>query len=190
MSVPIVVSTIKHMSSHAALPFNFRLLDEVDEFSQFSRPSAAPSSVNQAEWISSIMVNGMHCAACALNVERSLLKIPGVPEAQVNASNGHARVRWQAALTRPSQWFQAIVDAGYQALPAAQRVELESTQRASRLALWRWLVAGLCMMQVMMYAWPEYAAMPGDMSADALMLSAGWGLWMSLFDKNGLWCVS
>jgi uncharacterized protein len=28
------------------------------------------------------------------------------------------------------------------------------------------------------------------LSGAALMLSAGWGLWMSLFDKNGLWCVS
>jgi Cu2+-exporting ATPase len=44
--------------------------------------------------------------------------------------------------------------------------------------LWRWLVAGFCMMQVMMYALPAYVAEPGEMTADdgALLRWASWVL--------------
>ena len=31
-----------------------------------------------------IMIEGMHCASCASNIERSLKKVPGVKDANVN----------------------------------------------------------------------------------------------------------
>ena len=43
--------------------------------------------------------------------------------------------------------------------------------------LWRWLVAGFCMMQVMMYAAPAYMAQPGDISAEAQGLLR-WASWL------------
>ncbi len=44
--------------------------------------------------------------------------------------------------------------------------------------LWRWLVAGFCMMQVMMYAVPAYVAAPGEITPDieALLRWASWVL--------------
>src|SRR3990167_5403593 len=44
-------------------------------------------------------------------------------------------------------------------------------------SLWRWLVAGFCMMQVMMYAWPAYVAEPGDLSAEMEQLLR-WASWV------------
>ncbi|RYZ11577.1 MAG: heavy metal translocating P-type ATPase, partial [Comamonadaceae bacterium] len=49
--------------------------------------------------------------------------------------------------------------------------------RDLRTALWRWLVSGFCMMQVMMYAYPAYVARPGDMTADAAQLLR-WASWV------------
>jgi Cu2+-exporting ATPase len=43
--------------------------------------------------------------------------------------------------------------------------------------LWRWLVAGFCMMQVMMYAFPAYIAEPGDITPDIQALLR-WACWM------------
>ncbi|KWT94119.1 Type cbb3 cytochrome oxidase biogenesis protein CcoI [Variovorax sp. WDL1] len=53
----------------------------------------------------------------------------------------------------------------------------ERRSREARLALWRWLVAGFCMMQVMMYAYPAYIAQPGDMTSDAAQLLR-WASWV------------
>src|SRR5690606_4777368 len=54
----------------------------------------------------------------------------------------------------------------------------EAAQRQrSRLLFWRLLVAGLAMMQVMMYAWPEYIMAPGDIEPDVIRLLR-WAQWM------------
>jgi Cu2+-exporting ATPase len=45
------------------------------------------------------------------------------------------------------------------------------------MALWRWLVAGFCMMQVMMYAFPAYVTEPGDISPDIEKLLR-WAAWV------------
>jgi len=50
-------------------------------------------------------------------------------------------------------------------------------RQAQRLLLWRWLVAGFCMMQVMMYAVPAYVAGPGEMTADVAALLR-WAAWL------------
>jgi Cu2+-exporting ATPase len=52
----------------------------------------------------------------------------------------------------------------------------EQSRRESRTMLWRWLVAGFCMMQVMMYAWPNYSALPGEMDtlSDSILRWASW----------------
>jgi Cu2+-exporting ATPase len=43
--------------------------------------------------------------------------------------------------------------------------------------VWRWSVAALCMMQVMMYATPTYLSEPGDISAQSLYLLR-WACWV------------
>ena len=104
------------------------------------------------------MVQGMHCASCALALERSLLGLAGVVAAQVSAASGRASVVWSAALTRPSAWLAAPLTLGYTLTPASSAFVPDESRKQTRLALWRWLVAGFCMMQVMMYAVPGYLA--------------------------------
>jgi Cu2+-exporting ATPase len=149
------------------------LLDDPQEWSSFSRPAGSGA----ASWESSVIIEGMHCAACALTLERALLAVPGVASAQVSAASHRARVIWSAERVQPSGWIQAIKKAGYQALPANDAFASERRRRESRQALWRWLVAGLCMMQVMMYALPAYVARPGDMTPDAAGLLR-WASWV------------
>ena len=84
---------------------------------------------------------------------------------------------WQADAVQPSGWIQAVLQAGYLAVPANDAFASERRRRETRKALWRWLVAGLCMMQVMMYAWPAYIAEPGDLSAEMEQLLR-WASWV------------
>jgi len=152
------------------------VLDDPAEWPAFGRalddgPPAA------AGWESQVAVEGMHCATCSLAIEEALQRVPGVREVQVNAASRRARVRWSAAQTRPSQWFEAAEAAGYRLVPAADSSARERRARELRLALWRWLVAGFCMMQVMMYAYPAYIAEPGEMTADAAQLLR-WASWV------------
>jgi len=155
------------------------LLDDPQEWPAFGRPcsSAHDTDGNGSVWESHVVVQGMHCAACALTVEDALRQVPGVCEVQVSAATHRARVVWQPQRVLPSQWIAAVRHAGYDAMPAMDALAREQRQRESRLALWRWLVAGLCMMQVMMYAWPAYRAMPGDLSAEMEQLLR-WASWV------------
>jgi Cu2+-exporting ATPase len=153
------------------------LLDTAAQWCSFSHITSHQSPQNNT-WESSIVIDGMHCTACAINIENALKKTLGVVSVDINAASHRGRVVWREDITKPSQWMQAIVDAGYSARPAQDALRVEQRKKESRLALWRWLVAGLCMMQVMMYAFPEYIARSGDMTDEArhLMRWASWVL--------------
>lgn len=151
------------------------LLDDPQEWSSFGRPSA-DGAVGGA-WESHLVVEGMHCATCALTIEDALRSVPGVERAEVSAATQRARVVWQSGQVKPSQWLEAVRKAGYRALPALDAMARDQRVREHRQALWRWLVAGFCMMQVMMYAWPAYVASPGDLSTEMEQLLR-WASWV------------
>ncbi|MFN7855879.1 MAG: heavy metal translocating P-type ATPase [Acidovorax sp.] len=157
------------------------LLDEPQEWSAFGR-ACGPVGQDAANplatpWESHVVLEGMHCAACALTIEDALKAVPGVQQADVSAATRRARVVWNPTKVLPSQWMAAVQHAGYRALPAMDALAREQRLRESRRALWRWLVAGFCMMQVMMYAWPAYVAQPGDLTAEMEHLLR-WASWV------------
>ncbi len=148
-------------------------LDEPAEWEGFSRPVAGRPGC----WESHLAITGMHCAACTLTVEDALGRLPGVDGVEVNGAAALARVVWSPEQSRPSEWLAALRRAGYGALPAGDVLAAQPRRQAARLMLWRWLVAGFCMMQVMMYAYPAYIAEPGEIGADAVAL-LGWASWV------------
>ena len=112
-----------------------------------------------------LMLEGITCAACLWLNERHLAAQPGVLGVDVNFSTHRARVRWDPARTQLSRLLQAVAAIGYRAQPFDARRRDALMQRERRTALWRFLVAGLSSMQVMMYAVPVYMAREGDMTA-------------------------
>lgn len=149
------------------------LLDDPQEWGAFGRLQSAQGGV----WESHVVIEGMHCAACASTVEDALAGVPGVLHAQVSAASRRAKVQWTDEGVRPSQWMLAVQRVGYRAMPANDVFVSEQRKAQTRKALWRWLVAGLCMMQVMMYAYPAYSAQPGDLSAEMEQLLR-WASWV------------
>jgi P-type Cu2+ transporter len=149
-------------------------LDEPPEWQAFSRALAGPDA---GLWESYLAIQGMYCPGCSLVIEQSLMRSAGVRSVEVNGTTATARVVWSPAAARPSQWFTALERAGYSGLPAGDLLTAAPRMHAQRLLLWRWLVAGFCMMQVMMYAVPAYVAGPGEMPPDIEAL-LGWASWI------------
>ena len=127
-----------------------------------------------ATWVSQLVVDGMHCAACAQTVETALHSLPGV-QARVSAAAQRVQITWDPRLSQPSQWLRVLQPLGYQLRPALDASAREQRKRESRRMLWRWLVACVAMMQVMMYAWPEYIAT--DLSDESAHLLR-WASWV------------
>ena len=149
------------------------LLDDPQEWVRFSRPEPGAEGC----WSSSVVFEGMHCAACAITIEDALRQLPGVQSVQVSAASHRGRVVWASGATRPSQWMQASARAGYPAVPANDAHAHERRRQEARRMVWRVAVAGLCMMQVMMYATPAYVAGPGDITPDMQQLLR-WASWV------------
>jgi P-type Cu2+ transporter len=148
-------------------------LDEPAEWQAFSRVVAGDEGL----WESYLAIEGMYCPACSLAVEQALAQNPGVRGVHVNGATATARIVWSPGPARPSHWFSALKRAGYAGMPAGDLLTAAPRIHAQRLLLWRWLVAGFCMMQVMMYALPAYLAEPGDITPDVQAL-LGWASWI------------
>ena len=149
------------------------LLDDPQEWARFSQPEPEQEGC----WRSSVVFEGMHCAACAISIEDALRQVPGVQSVQVSAASHRGRIVWSSQQTSPSQWMQASAAAGYKAVPANDAHAHERRRREARQMVWRVSVAGLCMMQVMMYATPAYVADAGDITPDMLQLLR-WASWL------------
>lgn len=80
------------------------------------------------------LLRGMHCAACANRIERSLKKVPGVLEATVNFATHTAAVRFKPAQTSPAVLQEAVRKSGYEATPVTE--EKESDTAAEARAAW------------------------------------------------------
>lgn len=173
LSLPVAEFPEKAATSVAASAMPLSLLDDPHEWSAFSRPLAQQPTY----WESSVVFEGMHCAACALSIEDALRQVPGVVSADVSAASHRGRVVWSDQAVKPSGWMQAAQSAGYRAVPANDAFASDRRRAETRQALWRLSVAGFCMMQVMMYAWPAYVAKPGDMAPDMAQLLR-WASWV------------
>ncbi|HSG93606.1 MAG TPA: cation-translocating P-type ATPase [Methylotenera sp.] len=151
------------------------ILDTEDQWQEFSEPFG--DNPEQALVQSNLLLDGLRCAACSGIIEEGLKSSPGVVSARVSMSKRRAVVVWSPAQTRPSKILSTVQDLGYSASPATQHESDAVALKKQRAAFWRWMVAGFCMMQVMMYATPTYFTEPGEISADILHL-LNWASWL------------
>jgi len=167
MSTPALAVNVEVLSSQ------WSLLDHAQEWSDFSQVNDQATNT----WASSVVFEGMHCTACAINIEEALMAVPGVLSAQISAASHRGRIVWSAQTTKPSHWMKAVAKLGYTTLPANDALANEVRRADARKMLWRLGVAGLCMMQVMMYATPVYLSDPQDMAHDMVQLLR-WASWV------------
>ena len=103
-----------------------------------------------------LMLGGITCAACVWLIEQQLLRLDGVVRVDLNYSTHRARVVWDNDRTALSDILLRIQSTGYTAAPYdVQKVEVQA-QKERKQSIVRLAVAGLAMMQTMMFAVPTY----------------------------------
>jgi Cu2+-exporting ATPase len=163
-------------STEAVLPNpSWVILDTQDQWQNFSQPYGG--DLSQPLIQSSLLLDGLRCAACSGIIEYGLQALPGIVSARVSMSKKRAVVVWSPTITCPSRILRAIQLLGYDASPASHHESQLNDTPKNRAAFWRWMVAGFCMMQVMMYASPSYFTKVGDISNDISHL-LNWASWL------------
>ncbi|RXZ42610.1 heavy metal translocating P-type ATPase [Crenobacter cavernae] len=117
-----------------------------------------------------LILEGITCAACVWLNEQQIMRLAGVVSVDINYSSHRARVRWDNSRVRLSQILEAIAAIGYRAHPYDAARQEALAQKERKAALNRLWVAGLSMMQVMMYAVPVYMSAAGEIDAEFLWL--------------------
>jgi Cu2+-exporting ATPase len=113
-----------------------------------------------------LMIDGMTCAACSWLVSRSLQHIAGVRHVSVNTATGRAQIVWDSTHSKLSELLGVIAGLGYKPQIATAENDDARGQNERRGLLKRLAVAGLGMMQVMMFAVAMYAGDMQGMEAD------------------------
>ena len=104
-----------------------------------------------------LQVEGIRCAACAWLIRSQLEARPGIEQVQVDVSTGFVGINWQPDKLHLSKIAAILSGVGYRPHLPLAGAEATGRQLERRSALKRLGVAGLGMMQVMMYAVALYA---------------------------------
>ena len=110
-----------------------------------------------------LSIDGIRCGACVWLLERTLRSVPGVVSVSVNGATHRAYLSFDPDRVALSGLLHHIESVGYRAQPLDVHQREQHVARESRRQLQRLFVAGIAMMQVMMYA------LPGYLSGDAQM---------------------
>ncbi|MEX0915804.1 MAG: heavy metal translocating P-type ATPase metal-binding domain-containing protein, partial [Wenzhouxiangellaceae bacterium] len=125
---------------------------------------AGPPTASRRDIV--LVLENVHCAACAWLVHRYLGRFPGVSETRLDVGDGRLRLTFDTAQTPLSVLAAALERLGYP--PHLDTPDSDSDRdRNERRRMLRYLiVAALGMMQVMSYALANYIGAAGDMDPE------------------------
>jgi Cu2+-exporting ATPase len=133
----------------------------VDELALYDRADVQQPFVRHEGELAetTLLMEGISCAACGWLIEKHLRSLPAVAEARLNLSNHRLHVRWADAQLPLSQVLSELRHIGYAAHPYQADRASEQLASENRLALRQLGVAGLLWFQAMMATmatWPEF----------------------------------
>jgi Cu2+-exporting ATPase len=103
-----------------------------------------------------VLLEGLRCAACSWLADRALHLESGVLDVSVNPATARARLVWDPAKVRLGDLLRVLEHVGLRPHPLAGEPAEQVALLERRTALKRLAVAGIGMMQVMMFALPMY----------------------------------
>lgn len=105
----------------------------------------------------SLIIEGIHCAACVWLNEKALHKMPGVIEAHINYTNNKARIIWDTEVLKLSTIIEMIRAIGYNAYPYDASMQEVRANKERKEYYLRMAVATFASMNMMWIAVAQYA---------------------------------
>ncbi len=105
---------------------------------------------NDGDCSLSLMVEGLHCAACVWLIESVLSRQPEVTSARVNMTTRRLALRWHGGRARAEELIGAVGRLGYRLVPFDAGARQGSADRAERALLRAMAVAGFAAGNVML----------------------------------------
>jgi Cu+-exporting ATPase len=105
----------------------------------------------------SLIIEGIHCAACVWLNEKALHKMAGVVEAHINYTNNKARITWDPDTVKLSSIIDMIRAIGYNAFPYDATLQEERANKERKDYYLRMAVATFATMNMMWVAIAQYA---------------------------------
>ncbi|WP_028945393.1 heavy metal translocating P-type ATPase [Pseudomonas vranovensis] len=151
----------------------------VDELALYDRADVQKPFVRHSGELAetTLLIEGISCAACGWLIEKHLRNLPGVAEARLNLSNHRLQVNWADSQLPLSRLLAELRHIGYAAHPYQADRAAEQLANENRTALRQLGVAGLLWFQAMMATmatWPEFNI---DLSAELHTILR----WVALF---------
>src|SRR6266536_3713005 len=100
-----------------------QMVQKVEAVGYRATPLEIPTPVEEEtrnEGHTTLALEGMTCASCAMRIEKGLKKVPGVIDAQVDLATERATVTYNPEQTGVEQMVQKVEAVGYQAMPLDQ----------------------------------------------------------------------
>ena len=113
-----------------------------------------------------LVLENVHCPACAWLVHRYLSSFPGVQESKLNVGDGRLKLLFDPSKTPLSTLAQALAQLGYPPHLDSPSTDANRDRNERRRMLRYILVAALGMMQVMSYALSKYIGAFQGMDAE------------------------
>jgi Cu+-exporting ATPase len=142
---------------------------QLEESSNFNTPAFTQRFVtNDQEGLShiSLVIEGIHCAACVWLNEKVLHKMPGILEAHINYTNNKANIVWDPTSTKLSQIIDTIRSIGYDAFPYDASLQESRMNKERKDYYLRMAVATFSVMNIMWIAVAQYAGYFTGISKD------------------------
>ncbi|KDO01124.1 heavy metal translocating P-type ATPase [Pseudomonas donghuensis] len=133
----------------------------VDELALYDRADVQKPFVRHSGELAetTLLIEGISCAACGWLIEKHLRNLPAVAEARLNLSNHRLQVSWADSQLPLSKLLAELRHIGYAAHPYQADRAAEQLASENRTALRQLGVAGLLWFQAMMATmatWPEF----------------------------------
>jgi Cu+-exporting ATPase len=114
----------------------------------------------------SLIIDGIHCAACIWLNEKVLHKTKGVVEVSINHTSNKAKILWDSDTIKLSEIIQIIRNIGYNAYPYDPSMQEEQANARRKDYYSRLLVGVFCTMNIMWIAIAQYGGYFTGMRTD------------------------
>ncbi len=104
----------------------------------------------------SLVIEGIHCAACIWLNEKALQKMDGIVEVSINFTTNKAKITWADEVVKLSEIIDMIRAIGYDAFPYDPSLQETHANKERKDYYLRMAVAGFSLMNMMSISFAQY----------------------------------